>query len=606
MANLVPGLLICLMAVQTIQHDGNRTKIIMPPGVMPKTFKGRLHKHNQTNQLYPSTNPWLYVNSEDPVTDYTTGVLSTRVIPSSYILAMLVGIPSNVYILTFLRLKTKSSSTVVLHLNLALSDLLLLLSLALRVHYHLNGNNWIFGEISCRFITALFYGNVYSSAQTIACISLKRYLAVVKPFLYRRLAKTTLTVWTCLVVWFLFSAVIVPELLVRQSYHVTQLGVTTCHDVLPLDEKSHSVLVPYRLMMSQSFKPKCSQQSSLILGRHRLIHLPFCCLDWRQEKTKTRHFPQQVLDLWCDAQFVQGSRVFTGSLWDANWTSRKEEHMNAKPVLHEDILPGVRQPECNQASPDEHRRGHEDGDGLCDPNKRTKNQVPQDCSQLAQSIAESKACSSVGKMTRDRRSQSGVPAVAEYKPLCFLKHQETQPRQCTAETNTHGEDFLRLPTRSHVGVVDLFEDHPGFIMLPHLTGGKAEKREKINSRDQQWSRLLRDSSTSKFEAQKGFAVSVVSSHVPQHVVLHGDAAPKGVAPLSINRRRRGNIHSQLRCSPLFSLDKTSAKKEKTMGTAPPILQEPERIWKMTSTLSDLPKARDETAKEEEAVSLNKR
>lgn len=69
-----------------------------------------------------------------------------------------------------------------------------------------------------------------------------------------------------------------------------------------------------------------------------------------------------------------------------------------------------------------------------------------------------------------------VPAVAEYKPLCFLKHQETQPRQRTAETNTHGEDFLRLPTRSHVGVVDLFEDHPGFIMLPHLTGGKSRRK----------------------------------------------------------------------------------------------------------------------------------
>lgn len=68
-----------------------------------------------------------------------------------------------------------------------------------------------------------------------------------------------------------------------------------------------------------------------------------------------------------------------------------------------------------------------------------------------------------------------VPAVAEYKPLCFLKHQETQPRQHTAETNTHGEDFLRLPTRSHVGVVDLFEDHPGFIVLPHLTGRKERR-----------------------------------------------------------------------------------------------------------------------------------
>lgn len=201
--------------------------------------------------LHPSTVPLLYVNPGDAVTTYTTGILSTRVIPSSYIIAMLVGIPSNAYILTFLRVRysAKSLSTVLLYLNLALSDLLLLLSLALRVHYHFNGNNWIFGEISCRLISALFYGNVYCSAQTIACISVKRYMAVVRPFLYKRLAKTTLAVWTCLVLWFLFGAVIVPELLVRQSYQVTQLGVTTCHDVLPLQEKSHSPLVPYRLMM---------------------------------------------------------------------------------------------------------------------------------------------------------------------------------------------------------------------------------------------------------------------------------------------------------------------------------------------------------------------
>lgn len=69
-------------------------------------------------------------------------------------------------------------------------------------------------------------------------------------------------------------------------------------------------------------------------------------------------------------------------------------------------------------------------------------------------------------------------AVAECKPLCFLKHRETQPRRCTAGANTHGEDFLWLPTRSHVGVVNLFEDHPGFVMLPHLTGGdRAAERE---------------------------------------------------------------------------------------------------------------------------------
>nr|XP_043882552.1 proteinase-activated receptor 3 [Solea senegalensis] len=255
MADLVSGLLLCLMAVQTIQHDVNKTKTNTSTAVIPKTFKGWMSKHNHTNKLqahlHPSADPWLYVNPEDPVTAYTTGILSTWVIPSAYILAMLVGIPSNAYILGFLRvrLRAKSMSTVILYLNLALSDLLLLLSLALRVHYHFNGNNWIFGEMSCRLMTALFYGNVYCSAQTIACISLKRYLAVVRPFLYRRLTKTMLTLGTCLVVWFLFGAAVFPELLVKQSYQVPLLGITTCHDVLPLEEKSYSLLMLHRLIL---------------------------------------------------------------------------------------------------------------------------------------------------------------------------------------------------------------------------------------------------------------------------------------------------------------------------------------------------------------------
>uniref|UniRef100_UPI003AB0B9DA proteinase-activated receptor 3 n=1 Tax=Centroberyx gerrardi TaxID=166262 RepID=UPI003AB0B9DA len=256
MANLLPGLLACLMALQTLQDGGKSAKIKtnITSVLIPKTFSGKKYRSNHTNQLpvllhFNTDPPRLHVSPQDPATAYTTGVLSTWVIPSSYTLAMVVGIPSNAYILAFLRLRARSLSTAVLYLSLALSDLLLLLSLALRVHYHLNGNNWIFGEIACRIVTAFFYGNVYCSALTIACISLKRYLAVVRPFLYRRLPKTTLAVGTCLGVWVLFGAAVVPELLVRQSYEVPQLGVTTCHDVLPLEENSHAPLVPYRLML---------------------------------------------------------------------------------------------------------------------------------------------------------------------------------------------------------------------------------------------------------------------------------------------------------------------------------------------------------------------
>ncbi|XP_056142653.1 proteinase-activated receptor 3 [Lampris incognitus] len=253
MAN-VRGLFVCLMTLPTIQANGLSTQISRNTSTLiPKTFNGKTYKWSYTNQLPASFNnltnpPLLDVSPNDPAAAYTRGALSTQVIPSLYSLAMVLGIPSNTYILAFLRVKARCS-TAVLYLSLALSDLLLLLSLPLRIHYHLNGNHWIFGEVTCRVITALFYANIYCSANTIACISLKRYLAVSRPFLYRRLPKTTLALGACLGVWLPFGAAVVPELLVRQSYQLPQLGVTTCHDVLPLKESSHTLLVSYRLIL---------------------------------------------------------------------------------------------------------------------------------------------------------------------------------------------------------------------------------------------------------------------------------------------------------------------------------------------------------------------
>ncbi|XP_062340449.1 proteinase-activated receptor 3 isoform X1 [Osmerus eperlanus] len=222
-------------------HSPTTKSLSLPNGTQKQAPHSSLNAHPLVEEL------WLPSNS---TAEYLSGALSTRVIPGVYLLAIVVGIPANVAILSALVTKVRMVSSAILYCSLALSDILLLLSLLPKVHYHLHGNHWAFGEATCRMVTACFYGNLYCSAHTLACISVKRYLAVVHPFLYRRLPKRACSAWACLVVWLVFGAAAVPELLVQQSYRLPQLGLTTCHDVLPLDYNSHAPLIYYKVFLT--------------------------------------------------------------------------------------------------------------------------------------------------------------------------------------------------------------------------------------------------------------------------------------------------------------------------------------------------------------------
>lgn len=190
---------------------------------------------------------WLLSNSSAA---FLRGPLSTRVIPGIYMLVVAVGIPANIAILCTLAAKVRKVSSAILYCSLAVSDLLLLLSLFFKAHYHFHGNHWVLGEAACRAVTACFYGNLYCSAQTLACIGVKRYLAVAHPFLYKSLPKKALTWWVSVAVWAVFGAAVLPEVLVRQSYWIPEVGRVTCHDVLPLNHDSHGFLLYYNLFLT--------------------------------------------------------------------------------------------------------------------------------------------------------------------------------------------------------------------------------------------------------------------------------------------------------------------------------------------------------------------
>ncbi|KAL0965343.1 hypothetical protein UPYG_G00280030 [Umbra pygmaea] len=249
---------------QTQEKKVKKSKTTNNTEVNHKTFKGvviqlkpsfQLNTGQQTQQAPHSsppqtpflpTHPALRLLSTD-TSAYFTGSLSMLVIPGIYVLAVAVGIPANAAILATLATKVRTVSSAILYCSLAVSDIFLLISLIFKAHYHLHGNNWVLGEISCRIVTACFYGNLYCSAHTLACISINRYLAVVHPFFYKSLPKRACAAWATLAMWGVFWAGFIPEVLVRQSYLLPQLGITTCHDVLPLDDSSHAPMIYYKL-----------------------------------------------------------------------------------------------------------------------------------------------------------------------------------------------------------------------------------------------------------------------------------------------------------------------------------------------------------------------
>ncbi|XP_068430613.1 proteinase-activated receptor 3-like [Clinocottus analis] len=224
--------------------------------IHPRTFFGSPF---QTDVISVLNGTWAPVSSgpapalhalSNGTAGFLLDPLSTRVIPTVYVLVLAVGIPANVAILFALASKIRKVSSAILYCSLAVSDLFLLLSLVFKAHYHFRGNNWALGEAACRAVTACFYGNLYCSAQTLACISVKRYLAVVHPFMYKILPKRAFTAWVTVAVWGVFGAAVVPELLVQQSYWIPEVGRLTCHDVLPLHYGSHGFLLYYNLFLT--------------------------------------------------------------------------------------------------------------------------------------------------------------------------------------------------------------------------------------------------------------------------------------------------------------------------------------------------------------------
>ncbi|KAI1240036.1 hypothetical protein IHE44_0011482, partial [Lamprotornis superbus] len=192
----------------------------------------------------------LNVNNSEEVDEYKvdefvaevlTGKLTTVFLPIVYIFVFIIGLPSNAMALWVFFFRTKKKHPAVIYMvNLALADLLFIVWFPLKISYHLNGNNWLFGEGLCKVFVGFFYGNMYCSILFMTCLSVQRYWVVVNPIVNSK-KKSEIALGISIAIWILILLGTIPLYLVNQTAYISNLNITTCHDVLPENVLAHDM-----------------------------------------------------------------------------------------------------------------------------------------------------------------------------------------------------------------------------------------------------------------------------------------------------------------------------------------------------------------------------
>ncbi|XP_078535386.1 C-X-C chemokine receptor type 2-like [Lissotriton helveticus] len=131
----------------------------------------------------------------------------------------LVGNSLVVFVICYNRLK--QSSTDVYLLNLAIADLLFAITLPFWAVYR--ANEWVFGTVMCKVVSGLQEVNFYSGILLLACISIDRYLAIVRATGVAMQMRDWVK-YICLGVWLLSALLSLPVLIFREDFEAPRIG----------------------------------------------------------------------------------------------------------------------------------------------------------------------------------------------------------------------------------------------------------------------------------------------------------------------------------------------------------------------------------------------
>lgn len=185
--------------------------------------------------------------TEGPDCDYTKLRGSNIFLPLIYYLIFFTGFWGNLFVITVVSSKGKRSGRLVdtFVVNLALADLIFVLTLPLWAISSSQGNTWDFGPASdllCKLSSYIISVNRFSNIFFLTCMSIDRYLAIVKLMDSKYLRSSQCIRITCAALWMISLVLGIPSLIYRKAE--TFNNVTSC-----LEDSGTSVFLCMNLIM---------------------------------------------------------------------------------------------------------------------------------------------------------------------------------------------------------------------------------------------------------------------------------------------------------------------------------------------------------------------
>ncbi|XP_041719370.1 P2Y purinoceptor 8 isoform X1 [Coregonus clupeaformis] len=164
-------------------------------------------------------------------------VTASTAISIVYIVVTIINLIGNSLSMWLLLFHTSPKTpSIIFMINLTVTDLTLGLVLPFQIMYQMQGYNWSLGPGMCRLLTLVFFANMYCSILTMTAISGDRYLGICRPMLFcETRERKSFAVIVCFAMWTVVLLVLYPLSITDLTFHVPELRITTCFDVLKRD-----------------------------------------------------------------------------------------------------------------------------------------------------------------------------------------------------------------------------------------------------------------------------------------------------------------------------------------------------------------------------------